>query len=92
MNQSSTCRSTSVADWSNPPQFEFIVAASISARTPNHLASIDEEIAGINDRLDDEDVEKKERLALVYRLGQLAYQRNDAERAYEDARSRARNL
>ena len=62
------------------------------SRLAGHLASIDEEIAGINDRLDDEDVEKKERLALVYRLGQLAYQRNDAERAYEDARSRARNL
>jgi hypothetical protein len=61
-------------------------------RLASQLDSIDGEIAGINDRLDDEDLEKKERLALVYRLGQLAYQRNDAERAYEDARSRARNL
>ena len=61
-------------------------------RLAGELASIDGEIASINDRLDDEDVEKKERVALAFRLGQLAYQRNDAERAYEDARYRARNL
>ena len=35
---------------------------------------------------------EKERVALAFRLGQLAYQRNDAQRAYEDARFRARNL
>ena len=46
----------------------------------------------INARLDEEDVEKKERIALAFRLGELAYQRNDVQRAYEDARSRARNL
>jgi hypothetical protein len=45
-----------------------------------------------HDRLDDEDVEKKERVALAFRLGQLAYERNDAQRAYEDARFGARNL
>ena len=61
-------------------------------RLGSQLAAIDSEIAGINDRLDDEDVQKKERLALVFRLGQLAYERNDVERAYEDARFRARNL
>jgi hypothetical protein len=61
-------------------------------RLGSQLASIDGEIASIHDRLDDEDVEKKERVALAFRLGQLVYQRNDAERAYEDARYRARNL
>jgi hypothetical protein len=61
-------------------------------RLGHELASIDSEIAHIHDRLDDEDVDKKERVALGFRLGQLAYQRNDAERAYEDARFRARNL
>jgi uncharacterized protein DUF2799 len=61
-------------------------------RLGSQLASIDSEISGIHERLDDEDVDKKERTALAFRLGQLAYQRNDAERAYEDARFRARNL
>ncbi len=35
---------------------------------------------------------RRKAAALAFRLGQLAYQRNDAERAYEDARFRARNL
>jgi uncharacterized protein DUF2799 len=61
-------------------------------RLGNQLASIDSEISGIHARLDDEDVDKKERLALGFRLGQLVYERNDTERAYEDARYRARNL
>ena len=61
-------------------------------RLGNQLASIDSEIAGIHDRLDDDDMEKKERIALAFRLGQLAHERNDMERAYEDARYRARNL
>ena len=61
-------------------------------RLANSLASIDGEIEGIHARLDDEDLEKKERVALAFRLGELAYQRNDVQRAYEDARSRARNL
>jgi hypothetical protein len=56
------------------------------------LASIDGEISHIHERLDDEDVDRKEHAALAFRLGQLAFQRNDAERAYEDARYRARNL
>jgi len=61
-------------------------------RLSHTLADIEGEIDGIHQRLDDEDLEKKERVALAFRLGQLAYQRNDAQRAYEDARSRARNL
>ena len=61
-------------------------------RLANSLAAIDGEIGHIHDRLDDEDVEKKERIALAFRLGELAYQRNDLQHAYEDARSRARNL
>jgi len=61
-------------------------------RLGNVLADIDGEIDHIKHRLDDEDVEKKERVALAFRLGQLAYQRNDAQRAYEDARFRARKL
>jgi hypothetical protein len=61
-------------------------------RLANSLAAIDGEVNGIHERLDDEDVEKKERVALAYRLGELAYQRNDLQRAYEYARSRARNL
>jgi len=61
-------------------------------RLGSQLASIDSEIASIHDRLDDEDLEKKERVALGFRLGQLAYERNDTERAFEDARLRARNL
>jgi len=61
-------------------------------RLGSQLASIDSEIASIHDRLDDEDLEKKERVALGFRLGQLAYERNGAQRAYEDARFGARNL
>jgi len=61
-------------------------------RLANTLAAIDGEMGHIHDRLDDEDVEKKERIALAFRLGELAYQRNDLQHAYEDARSRARNL
>lgn len=61
-------------------------------RLANSLAAIDGELGDIHQRLEDEDVEKKERIALAFRLGELAYQRNDVQRAYEDARSRARNL
>ena len=38
------------------------------------------------------DLKKDERNALAFRLGQLVYQRTEVEHAYEDARSRARNL
>jgi len=61
-------------------------------RLSHSLAAIDGEMSDIHARLEDEDVEKKERIALAFRLGELAYQRNDVQRAYEDARSRARNL
>ena len=61
-------------------------------RLGNQLASLNGEIAGINDRLDDDDLDKKERVGLAFRLGQLVYQRNDTERAYQDARYRARSL
>jgi hypothetical protein len=61
-------------------------------RLGNSLQAIDGEMQHIHTRLDDEDVEKKERLALAFRLGQLAYERNDVQRAYENARLRARDL
>ncbi len=61
-------------------------------RLANSLASIDGEVRDIHNRLDDEEIEKKERVALAFRLGELVYQRNDLQRAYEDARLRARNL
>jgi Protein of unknown function (DUF2799) len=69
----------------------------------NELANIDNEIRGINTRLEgadknkDKDKEeqpltKKERDALIFRLGMLTVQRVDAQRAYDDARYRARDL
>ena len=61
-------------------------------RLANSLAAIDGELGDIHRRLEDDDAEKKERIALAFRLGELAYQRNDVQRAYEDARLRARNL
>jgi hypothetical protein len=73
-----------------------LISAYEKGRDVNHfasqLASIDSEMHDIHDRLEDEELEKKERVALGFRLGQLAYERNDAQRAYEDARYRARNL
>jgi len=65
-------------------------------RTANEISSIDGEIRDINIRLEDKDKEnplgKKERDALMFRLGVLTVQRVDAQRAYEDARYRARDL
>jgi len=61
-------------------------------RLGGELNSIDGEIAQINEQLKRDDLKKDERNALAFRLGQLVYQRNDVERAYEDARSRSRNL
>jgi hypothetical protein len=62
----------------------------------NELNSIDGEIHDINVRLEDKDKEhplaKKERDQLLFRLGMLTVQRVDAQRAYEDARYRARDL
>ena len=61
-------------------------------RLGNSLDAIDGEMQHIHARLEEDDLEKKERISLAFRLGELAYQRNDLQRAYEDARSRARNL
>jgi len=62
----------------------------------DELSSIDSEIRNIHTRLEDKDkekpLEKKERDALMFRLGVLTVQRVDAQRAYEDARYRARDL
>jgi hypothetical protein len=62
----------------------------------NELGSIDGEIRDINTRLEDKDKEhplaKKERDQLLFRLGMLTVQRVDAQRAYDDARYRAREL
>ena len=62
----------------------------------NELGSIDSEIRDINLRLEDKDKEhpltKKERDTLIFRLGMLTVQRVDAQRAYDDARYRARDL
>lgn len=61
-------------------------------RLGSQLSNIDGEIERINVSLEKDELKDKERVALAFRLGQLVYQRNDTERAYEDARSRARNL
>jgi uncharacterized protein DUF2799 len=61
-------------------------------RLTAEIGSIDNEIRDIHIALEQKDLAPKERERLAYRLGQLEYQRNDAQRAYDDARSRARNL
>lgn len=61
-------------------------------RLSNDLGSIDGEIRAIHAELEKEDLERKERERLAFRLGQLGYQRIDTQRAYEDALDRARNL
>ena len=65
-------------------------------RTANEISSIDSEIRDINVRLEDKDkehpVEKKERDALMFRLGVLTVERVTTQRAYDDARYRAREL
>jgi hypothetical protein len=61
-------------------------------RLSGELSDIDHEIHTIRATLDRDDLERKEREQLAFRLGQLAYERNDVERAYEHARYRARNL
>jgi hypothetical protein len=62
----------------------------------NELSNIDSEIRDINTRLEDKDKEhpltKKERDSLLIRIGMLTVQRVDAQRAYDDARYRARDL
>lgn len=62
-------------------------------RWAGRLSSIDSEIKSIHTKLDeDKELKRKEREQLAYRLGQLTYERVDAERAYEDARYRAQDL
>jgi hypothetical protein len=77
-------------------------------RLADQVDSIDNEIRSINTRLENSDKEKdkdkdddkgkdkplskKERDALMFRLGVLTVQRIDAQRAYEEARYRARDL
>jgi len=61
-------------------------------RLSGEIGSIDNEIREIHAALEKKDLESKERERLAYRLGQLEYQRNDAQRAYDEARYRARNL
>jgi uncharacterized protein DUF2799 len=65
-------------------------------REVNHragiLSGIDAELRDIRTKLENEELEKKERERLAYRLGQLEYQRIDAERDLDRARSRARDL
>jgi Protein of unknown function (DUF2799) len=61
-------------------------------RLAGEVGSLDSEIRDIRATLEKKDLEQKERERLAYRLGQLEYQRGDAQRAYEDARYRARNL
>jgi hypothetical protein len=61
-------------------------------RTSGQIDSIDRETRDIITTLAGEDLERKERERLAYRLGQLEYERNDAQRAYDEALWRARNL
>lgn len=61
-------------------------------RISEDISSLNGEINSLRNLLEKKDLEQKERERLIYRLGQLEYQRHDAQRAYEDARFRARNL
>jgi hypothetical protein len=56
------------------------------------LNAVNKEIRDIHLALEQKEIEQKERERLAYRLGQLEYQRNDAQRAYDDARMRAQDL
>ena len=61
-------------------------------RRANTLSEIDAELRDIRTKLENKELEKKERERLAYRLGQLEYERIDAERSLEHARRRARDL
>jgi hypothetical protein len=65
-------------------------------RRSDELNSIDSELRDINVRLEDKDKDhplgKKERDALMFRLGVLTVERVEAQHAYDDARYRARDL
>lgn len=61
-------------------------------RISQDINSLNNEINSVRNLLERKDLEQKERERLIYRLGQLEYARNDAQRAYDGARFRARNL
>ena len=63
-------------------------------RRVDALDSIDSELRDIRTRLEnkDKELDKKERDRLMFRLGQLTYERVHAEEALERARNRARDL
>lgn len=61
-------------------------------RTAGVIDSIEGEMRDVRTALEAEELEKKERKRLAYRLGVLAYERGDAQRAHEEARYRARDL
>ena len=61
-------------------------------RLSSALNSIDSEIRNVHTELERKDLEQKERERLAFRLGQLVYERVDAQRAYEDAQVSARDL
>ena len=65
-------------------------------RLGSELSSIDGEMRDINVRLEDKDkehpLEKKERDALMFRLGVLTVERVSTQREYDDARYRAHEL
>jgi hypothetical protein len=61
-------------------------------RMQSELSSLDSQIQDIRARLEKKDLEQKERERLAYDLGQLEYQRRDAEEHLEHARERARSL
>lgn len=56
------------------------------------LDEIDSEARDIRTKLEKKDLEQKERERLAYRLGQLEYERIDADAALDRARRRARDL
>jgi hypothetical protein len=61
-------------------------------RRADTLGNIDVELRDIRTRLEKKDLEQKERERLAYRLGQLEYERVDAQQALDRARHRARDL
>ena len=75
---------------------ERLVDAYEKGRDVHHRAGvlneIDAELRDIRTKLEKKDLEQKERERLAYRLGQLEYERIDAERALDHARRRGRDL
>jgi hypothetical protein len=61
-------------------------------RRAGELSAIDTEMRDIHATLERKDLENKERERLAFRLGILVAQRLEAQRAYDDARYRARDL